>query len=191
VALAVADTYLASTTIRNNINLDMLRLGVGNGFDGIRRAGPNEVHINPGDRSEAESLIREGIIANIREFLEDFPFAMLRDGPLNVDNDIFMEGLMNNVRNHVVSHQSFMLKTAKSKRKNLLERIRILQSDPVQNFDELNELELHLNKAVESELRHELEKLSGFEAVNSEKITPYFLGLAKSSKSKWQSVCWL
>ncbi len=43
VALAVADTYLASTTIRNNINLDMLRLGVGNGFDGIRRAGPNEV----------------------------------------------------------------------------------------------------------------------------------------------------
>jgi hypothetical protein len=87
------------------------------------------VHINPGDRSEAESLIREGIIANIREFLEDFPFALLRDGPLNVDNDIFMEGLMNNVRNHVVSHQSFMLKTAKSKRKNFLERIRILQSD--------------------------------------------------------------
>jgi hypothetical protein len=140
VALAVADTYLASTTIRNNINVDMLQRGVGNGFDGIRRAGPNDVHINPGDRSEAESLLREGIIANIREFLDDFPFALLRDGPLNVDNDLFMEGLMNNVRNHVVSHQSFMLKTAKSKRKKLLERIRILQRDPVQNFDELNEL---------------------------------------------------
>jgi hypothetical protein len=95
-----------------------------------------------------------------------------------------MEGLMNNVRNHVVSHQSFMLKTAKSKRKKLLERIRILQSDPVQNLEELNELEIYLNKAVERELRHELEKLSGFKAVNSEKITPYFLGLAKSPKSE-------
>jgi hypothetical protein len=38
---------------------------------------------------------------------------MLRDGPLNVDDDFFMEELMNNVRNHVISHQSFMLKTAK------------------------------------------------------------------------------
>jgi hypothetical protein len=54
----------------------------------------------------------------------------------------------------------------------------------VLNFDEINELELFLNNAVECELRHELEKLSGFEAVNSEKITPYFLGLAKSSKSE-------
>jgi hypothetical protein len=95
-----------------------------------------------------------------------------------------MEGLMNNVRNYVVSHQSFMLKTAKSKRKGLLERIRILHRDPVQNFDEISELELFLNNAAERELRHELEKLSGFEAVNSEKITPYFLGLAKSSKSE-------
>ncbi len=152
----------------------MLLRGVGNGFDSLRRAGPKEVHINPGDRSEAELLVREGIIANIRKFLDDFPFALLRDGPLNTDNDLFMEGRMNNVRNHVVSHQSFMLKTAKSKRKRLLERIRILQRDPVQNFDELNELEIFLNNAVESELRHDLEKLSGFEAVNSEKITPYF-----------------
>jgi hypothetical protein len=77
-----------------------------------------------------------------------------------------------------------MLKTAKSKRFKLLDRNKALQDDPVQNFDELTDLESFLNKAVDRELRHELEKLSGFEAVNSEKITPYFLGLAKSSKSE-------
>jgi hypothetical protein len=77
-----------------------------------------------------------------------------------------------------------MLKTAKSKRTDLLARIRILQADPVQNFDELSDLELFLNRSVDNELRHELSKLSGFEAVNSEKITPFFLGLAKSSKSE-------
>ncbi len=94
VALAVADTYLASTEFRNNnINLAQLRIGVGQGFEGLRRAGPNEVHINPGDRSEAESLVREGILANIREFLDIFPFPQLRDGPLNIDADLFLEGL--------------------------------------------------------------------------------------------------
>ncbi len=137
-ALAVADTYLASTDLRNNnLNLNQLRIGVGQGFEGLRRAGPNDVHINPVDRTEAESLLREGIIANIREFLDDFPFAAVRDGPLNIDPDIFMEGLMNNVRNQVVCHQAFMLKTAKAKCKSLLERIRTLQADPVANFDEL------------------------------------------------------
>jgi hypothetical protein len=77
-----------------------------------------------------------------------------------------------------------MYKTAKLKRIKLLERIKTLQENQLQNFDELNYLETFLNKAVDRELCHELEKLSGFEAANSEKITPYFLGLAKSSKSE-------
>jgi hypothetical protein len=77
-----------------------------------------------------------------------------------------------------------MLKTAKKKQEIPVERIRILQIDPLQNFDEITELESFLNKSLDQELRHELEKLSGFEAVNSEKITPYFLGLAKNSKSE-------
>jgi hypothetical protein len=188
VALAVADTYLASTTLRHDPDFirtyNRLLTGVGQGFASLRRAGPNDIHINPGDRSEEESLAREGIIGNIREFLDNFPFARLRDGLFNIEDDLFLEGLMNNVRNQVISHQSFMLKTAKSKRKNLLDRIKNLQNDPLQNFDELTELENFLNKALDRELRHELEKLSGFEAVNSEKITPYFLSLAKSIKSE-------
>ncbi len=72
---------------------------------------------------------------------------------------------MNNVRNQVISHQSFMQKTAKSKRKNLLDSIKNLQNDPLQNFDELTELENFLNKALDRELRHELEKLSGFSSL--------------------------
>jgi hypothetical protein len=59
-----------------------------------------------------------------------------------------------------------------------------LQNDPLRNFDEINELDSFLSKSLDQELRHELEKLSGFEAVNSEKITLYFLGLAKNSKSE-------
>jgi hypothetical protein len=106
VALAVADTYLTSTSLRDEFNIRMLQRGVGRGFESLRRAGPNDIHINPGDRTEAESLIREGIIGGIREFLEDFPFGRLRDGLLNISDDLFMEGLMNNIRNQVISHQA-------------------------------------------------------------------------------------
>ncbi len=189
VALAVADTYLASTEVWNTFNPIDLRVGVGRALNLLRESGPSDIHLNPGDRTEAESLIREANIASIREFLDTFPFTIMRDGPItnslsDNDDDFFPEGLLNNVRNQVISHQSFMLKIAKSKRRNLLDRIKRLQSDLILNFDELNDLEIFLNRSLDLELRHELGKMSGFEAVNSEKIPPFFLGLAKSSKSE-------
>jgi hypothetical protein len=63
-----------------------------------------------------------------------------------------------------------MHKTPKLKRIKLLERIKTLQENPLQNFDELNYLETFLNKAVDRELCHELEKLSGFEAANMKRL---------------------
>jgi hypothetical protein len=133
VALAVADTYLASTEVRNAFNPVDLRVGVGRAMNLLRESGPSDIHLNPGDRTEAESLIREANIASIREFLDTFPFTIMRDGPItnslsDNDDDFFLEGLMNNVRNQVISHQSFMLKNAKSKRRDLLDRIKRLQS---------------------------------------------------------------
>ncbi len=58
----------------------------------------------------------------------------------------------------------------------------MLYSDPVANMDRIIELESSLNSLVDSELRHELSKYSGFEVLNSEKITPFFLSLAKGSQ---------
>jgi len=49
-------------------------------------------------------------------------------------------------------------------------------------MDRIIELENSLNSLVDSELRHELNKYSGFEVLNSEKITPFFLSLAKGSQ---------
>jgi hypothetical protein len=49
-------------------------------------------------------------------------------------------------------------------------------------MDRIIELESSLNSLVDSELRHELSKYSGFEVLNSEKITPFFLSLAKGSQ---------
>jgi hypothetical protein len=49
-------------------------------------------------------------------------------------------------------------------------------------MNQIIELETSLNSLVDGELRHELNKYSGFEVLNSEKITPFFLSLAKGSQ---------
>jgi hypothetical protein len=97
-------------------------------------------------------------------------------------SDLFMEGLINNVRNSVISHQNFVFKNAKKSRRDLESKLKVLHSDPALNLEEIIELENSLNRLVDSELRHELSKYSGFEVLNSEKITPFFLSLAKSSQ---------
>jgi hypothetical protein len=118
VGLAVADTYLASTAVLTPNVKNALSISIGTAMDALRKSGPSDFHLTPGDRTEAESLQRAGIIAGIRETLEVFPFAQLQTGPLVSDNgvnpdDNFMEGLINNIRNHVISHQTFMLKECK------------------------------------------------------------------------------
>jgi hypothetical protein len=97
-------------------------------------------------------------------------------------SDLFLEGLINNVRNSVISHQNFVFKNTKKSRRDLESKLKVLHSDPASNLEEIIELENSLNRLVDSELRHELSKYSGFEVLNSEKITPFFLSLAKGSQ---------
>jgi hypothetical protein len=115
VALAVAETYLSCTSCPRQGGWGDLLLELGQAKNKLRRAAPSSVHMSPGDRSEFEELTREGLIAEVREFLDEFPYPLLRDGPLaaDLDPDFFMEGLMNNVRNEVISHQNFVLKKQK------------------------------------------------------------------------------
>ncbi len=204
VGLAVADTYLSCTAITNGINIAELKRGVGTSFKTLRELGVSDTFLTPGDRSEADSLSRAARLAGIKEFLDTFPYDILGNGafirldadpdtdpdppadrapdPFTDNADLFMEGLMNNVRNCVVSHQSFVFKTAKKKRIDLENKIKALYADPVANIEEITDLEYLLNKLVDSELRHELGKYSGFEVLNSEKLTLYFLSLAKASQ---------
>ena len=49
--------------------------------------------------------------------------------------------------------------------------------------DEILECEAILNRQTDLELRAEIENLRNFEYLNDEKITPYFVSLAKSNKA--------
>jgi hypothetical protein len=94
-----------------------------------------------------------------------------------------MECLINGIKNETISYQTFIKKNTNKNRSALLKKIDALKSEGV-NFDNrLLELESLLNKQLDLELRAEIENLSSYEYLNDEKITPYFVSLAKNNKA--------
>jgi hypothetical protein len=51
----------------------------------------------------------------------------------------------------------------------------------IANFDEISRLEIELRNINELELNSELEKNPNFDTLNSERITPLFVKMAKGS----------
>jgi hypothetical protein len=183
VGLAVADVYITYSSAVTERERDELRSGCGRAWKLLREAGPGNCYAAPGDRTELEELSREGKIASVREYLDFFPFVRVRDGPLTISDDLFIECLVNGIKNETISYQTFIKKNTNKNRSALLKKIEALKSEGI-NFDNrLLELESLLNKQLDLELRAEIENLSSYEYLNDEKITPYFVSLAKNNKA--------
>jgi hypothetical protein len=75
-----------------------------------------------------------------------------------VNEDYFLEGLINNIRNETISHQLFICKFLKKSRVELLDKINRLKADYGNNIEEIIELETELSKKIEDEARSALEK---------------------------------
>ncbi len=183
VGLAVVDTYIIYSTSIAEEEKRQLRIDCGQAWRLLREAGPGDNYAAPGDRTELEELSREAKLGSVREFLEFFPFARARDGTLSIGDDIFMECLMNNIKNETISYQIFVKKNSKKNKTILIARIEDLKKRGLGGTDPVLELESLLNKQVDLELRSEIENLNSFEYLNDEKITPYFVSLAKSNKA--------
>jgi hypothetical protein len=163
VGLATADTYiLYSTTALPEEKLDM-RERISTAWRSLRAAGPDNKHLLPGERTEEEDLNREGLLADVREFLDDFPFSRLRDGTFDIKDNIFLECLINNIRNETVSFQQFVKKKSRSFMSDLLKKIDVLKNTVPLNQDSLHEFESILNKKLDTEMRAEIENLNSFE----------------------------
>jgi hypothetical protein len=191
VGLAVADTYIIYSTAINEEERQLLRNGSGQAWSLLREAGPRDNYAAPGDRTELEELSREAKLGSVREFLEFFPFARVRDGTINIGDDIFMECLINSIKNETISYQTFVKKNSKKNKAKLIARIEDLKERGLGGTDPALELESLLNKQVDLELHSEIENLNSFEYLNDEKITPFFVSLAKSNKAvaSTDSIC--
>ncbi len=186
VTLAVADTYLIhSSLLAENVRVGFQhQLGLAKGT--LRACGPDSAHLPPGLRSELDENIRAANIATVDETIDSIPLAALqreelRDG---TPPDIFMEALVNNIRNEVNSHQIYIKKQINKTVDQMEKDLSNLKKNFHTNSDQINALESALNTLTDKILRKKLESCANFEILNNEKITPHFVNIAKGFKSE-------
>jgi hypothetical protein len=98
---------------------------------------------------------------------------------ISIDDDLFMEILLNNLRNDITSYQAFIFKFKKGEKNKIISD---LDSAKEQGNEPLiDSLESKLSRQLESEIRAKLENRSVFEILNSEKMTPLFLSLSNNN----------
>jgi hypothetical protein len=115
IGLTVADTYLIHSISLDEGLKGILLQSIGTAKANLRQCGPDSIHLPPGERSELQENFRAGLLANVDELLDTIPFRLLQEGELQdgIRPDVFMETLVNNLRNETISHQIFIKKNNK------------------------------------------------------------------------------
>jgi hypothetical protein len=86
------------------------------------------------------------------------------------------------LKNSSLAHQHNFFKIKNAKKSKLEKQIKALKSNFNNNIGKILQVERVLNRVVDDEMREEVLKMRKFEQLNNEKITPYFLSLAKKQK---------
>jgi hypothetical protein len=186
VSLAVADTYLIHTNALDPQEIHRLTAEVGSAKRDLRLAGPDKKYFHDSYRSEEEENRRAAMLGNIHELLDSFPIADLQNGNFkeNLTDDIFLETLINNIRNECLSYQIFLSRTVAESTKNIIAKLNTLKLNYTVNELEIETLEKKLDSIIDNNLRNRLEATSNFEILQNERITPFFFNLAKGNKSE-------
>jgi hypothetical protein len=111
-------------TDENLRNAALQRVGLG--LNKIREAGPDPTHIEYMHADLLDYDRRLQLKDEIRLIIVELEEMNLPRSPISVDDDDFLELLMNNIRNEVISYQSFISKTVNKSLKNLTEKIKNL-----------------------------------------------------------------
>jgi len=143
IGLAIADTYLIHTLSVNDALKDVLLRSVGVAKNTLRACGPDHIHLPPGHRSEFQENLRAGQLATVDELLDSIPFRLLQEGDLQdgILPDIFMETLVNNIRNETISHQIFIKKVTAQTVEKIEMELKDLKLNYNQNSKKIFDLE--------------------------------------------------
>ncbi len=156
------------------VNKNRLLPYIGNCFRLLRQAGPDPNYVEYAFGKLLDVDVRTGIIQELRQVMTMLEEEGIPEMASTVDDDIFLETLMNNVRNEVISYQAFIFKTVNESYDNLLKSIDVLKASYTENFIEISELELKLREINEIRINSILEKNCNFDKIHGERITPFF-----------------
>jgi hypothetical protein len=87
-------------------------------------------------------------------------------------------------KNITLSAQNLFFKLKSMTKDKLKKDISLLKNDYVQNQVEIFRLESRLSRIIDNDLKAELQSVRNFERLNDEKITPFFMSLAKQPSSE-------
>jgi len=147
----------------------------------LRQAGPDPSHKLYSHAALLDADTRQAIMDRLEETMGRLRTVNLHVMIIDLEPDTFMEYLINNVRNAVISYQAFAFKKVEECKHNLEQKIKNLKNNYIENFELLSRLELELRNIYDIEICAELEKNSNFCNLNSERITTFFLKMARGS----------
>jgi hypothetical protein len=108
---------------------------------------------------------------------------------LTCDNDFFFEALASNIKGQVLSFQSWVKKVENSEKASITTKLNKLKVDYNSNTEEIASLERQLNALIDAETMLKVRSMKLFSCLNSEKPTPIFLSLARSSNAGTNLSC--
>jgi hypothetical protein len=132
------------------------------------------------DLSEEKINKRRNNLAQIREIIDTYPVELLYNFELNISPDLFLEVLINNFRNEITSYQSFIFKFKRYSINCLKEELKSLLLTG--EYERIEMTEMKLEQINEQIIRDKLDNSNLFDILNNEKMTPFFLKLAKIKK---------
>jgi hypothetical protein len=191
VAVAATESYLQHADPDGEVDIQAGLLEVGNIISKIRDANELEFEIHFVGHTQLRELSLDGLNNEIKMLVEDLPGPqMLNTINLVCTNDIFLEVLMGNIRNALVSFQTWMRKVDNCKVSFLNRRLNLLKGDYISNQQEISELESALTEHRENMLNKKIKHMKIFEHLHNEKPSPLFLSLVKNrSFDSLQNIC--
>jgi hypothetical protein len=172
---AVAESYLQHADPDGNIDVDTGLIEVGNLISKIRKANDLEFDIFFEGPTVQKEYKLASINAEIKLLLEDFPNpAEFNEFQLTCPNDTFFEVLVGNIRNSLVSFQTWLRKVEASKVSAITKRLNFLKGHYDENQSEIFDLEQILGSFRDDDLASKIQNLKIFEHLHNERPSPLF-----------------
>jgi exonuclease III len=184
IAVAAVETYLQHAVPQPGLDIEEGLNVIANIINLIRRANDTEFEIYFSGFSNQLDNILSGLDAEILMELEDLPEPeVLNNIVLSCNPDTFLEVLMGNIRNALISFQVWLKKAKGARKCALSRRLSALKENYVQNCDMIFDLETEMSRIKDEELSAVVSDMKLFECLHNERPSPLFLNLIKSSKT--------
>jgi len=172
VKLSAYECYTQQMPIGALKNLT-LRL-IGRSHKILRDMGPDPTYIEYAYAELLDLDSRNTLKDELNRLIRDLDDRLLEDTDMEMEPDLFMEYLMNNIRNDVINYQSFIFKKISESYVALNKKITALKSNMIANFEEISKLEIKLRDINDLKINSILGKNCNFDQLHNERITPFF-----------------